>query len=311
MVVVPAKGEVTMMFEGAARGLPSVRKMTWIDDIRPSGDVAAEFVKYLKEKKTSPSVIGFAGLKRLMPNDQFQFLLDSLPGCKVVDSDHILDELRMVKSRTEVLQIRRAARIVGLTFDYIAHASFSEQRENVLEAAARREARLEGAEDFRMMILKPLEERGAFRPPEERSLRPGESVIIYLAVEFERYWAEAARTFTFKDSSFIETSPEDVKALYEKVVEGMKPGKRISQFYRETMAKSARANVEHIPDYGLGQGIGLSSKELPVLAQGDRTVLDEGMCFSLRLGIRDKELGTIMTGNTIYLSKRGAEVLTR
>ena len=77
------------------------------------------------------------------------------------------------------------------------------------------------------------------------------------------------------------------------------------------MSKVAKANVEHIPDYGLGQGIGLSPKELPVIAKGDRTVLDEGMCFSLRLGIRGKELGTIMTGNTIYLSKRGAEVLTR
>jgi Xaa-Pro dipeptidase len=311
MVVVPVKGEVTMMFEGAARGLPSVRKITWVDDIRPSGDVAAEFVKYLKEKKIGPSVIGFAGLKRLMPYHQYQFLLDSLPGCKNIDSDHLLDEMRMVKSRTEVLQIGRAARIVELTFEYISQASFTDMRENVFEAAARREARLEGTEDFRMMIGKPLEEKGAFRPPEEKSLKPGECVIIYVAVEFERYWAEAARTFTFKDSSFVEIVPADVRALYEKVVEGMNPGKKISQFYRETAAKIAKANVEHIPEYGLGQGIGLSSKEHPILAQGDRTVLREGMCFSLRLDIRHKEAGRMMLGNTIYLSKKGPEVLTQ
>jgi Xaa-Pro dipeptidase len=311
MVVVPAKGEVTMMFEGAARGLPSVRKMTWIDDIRPSGDVAAEFVKYFKEKQVGPSVIGFAGLKRLMPNDQFQFLLDSLPGCKVVDSDRLLNELRMVKSRMEILQIRRAARIVARVFDFIANAPFVEPAENVLEAAARREARLEGAEDFRMMIAKPSEENGAFRPPEERPIRSGDRMIIYLAVEFERYWAEAVRTSTLKESTFAEIQPDTVKTLYENILQGMKIGKRMSPFYRETRAKIAKVKFEEISGYGMGQGIGLGLKELPLIAKEDRNILADGMCLSLRLGIRDKELGAAMIGDTIYLSSKGPEVLTR
>jgi Xaa-Pro aminopeptidase len=311
MVVVPAKGEVAMMFEGAARGLPSVRKMTWIDDIRPSGNVAAEFVKYLKEKKVGPSVIGFAGLKRLMPNDQFQFLLDSLPGCKVVDSDHLLDGLRMVKSRMEVLQIRRAARIVSRVFEFITNTPFVEPAENVLEAAARREARLEGTEDFRMMILKPSDKNGAFRPPEERPIRSGDRLIIYLAVEFERYWAEAVRTVTFADVSFQETLPDPVKTLYENILQGMKIGKKISQLHRETMAKIAKAKFEEISDYGVGQGIGLSLKELPLIAKEDRNILADGMCLSLRVGIRDKEVGAAMIGDTIYSSKAGPEAVTR
>ena len=74
IVAVPQKGELTLMFEGASRGVPSVKKMTWIDDVRPSGDVSKECVKYLKEKKLISSVIGFVGLKRLMPNHQLQFL---------------------------------------------------------------------------------------------------------------------------------------------------------------------------------------------------------------------------------------------
>jgi Xaa-Pro aminopeptidase len=285
--------------------------MTWIDDIRPSGNVAAEFVKYLKEKKVGPSVIGFAGLKRLMPNDQFQFLLDSLPGCKVVDSDHLLDGLRMVKSRMEVLQIRRAARIVSRVFEFITNTPFVEPAENVLEAAARREARLEGTEDFRMMILKPSDKNGAFRPPEERPIRSGDRLIIYLAVEFERYWAEAVRTVTFADVSFQETLPDPVKTLYENILQGMKIGKKISQLHRETMAKIAKAKFEEISDYGVGQGIGLSLKELPLIAKEDRNILADGMCLSLRVGIRDKEVGAAMIGDTIYSSKAGPEAVTR
>src|SRR5512136_2792365 len=40
LVAVPLKGDLTLMFEGASRGVPSVKKMTWIDDIRASGDVS-------------------------------------------------------------------------------------------------------------------------------------------------------------------------------------------------------------------------------------------------------------------------------
>ncbi len=305
------KRRVDLMFEGASRGVPSVKKMTWIDDIRATGDVSKECVKYLKEKNLLPSVIGFAGLKRLMPHDQLQFLLDSLPKCKIVNADPLVDELRMVKSPMEILQIRRASRIVVRTFDFITSTSFVNLREEVLEAAARREARLEGAEDFRMMIAKPLEERWAFKPPEEKPLRSEDKVIIYLAIEFERYWAEAARTFSVRDSSFVEIQPEGIKTLYETIMEGMSTGKKISQFYKETMAKIKKGHFDFIPEYGLGQGIGLSPKEFPVIVKEDRNIFSQGMCFSLRLGIRDKETGPIMIGNTIYLSKKGPEVLTR
>ncbi|MDI7258654.1 MAG: M24 family metallopeptidase [Thermodesulfobacteriota bacterium] len=310
MVVVPKTGELSVIFEGALRGVPSVKKTTWIDDIRATGDVSKECVKYLQEKNLIPSVIGVAGLKQLMPHHQYQFLLDSLPKCKIVNAAPFIHELRMIKSPMEILQIRRASRVVVHTFDFITSTSFMDLREEALEAAARREARLEGAEDFRMMIAKPFEERWAFKPPEEKPLRSEDKVIIYLAVVFERYWAEAVRTFHLRDSSFVEIRPEEVKTLYETITEGMNAGKKVSQFYRETMAKIKKAKFDILPDYGLGQGIGLSPKELPMIAKEDRNILDQGMCLSLRLGVCDKEIGSVMVGHTIYLSRRGAEVLT-
>jgi Xaa-Pro aminopeptidase len=311
LVAVPKAGELSVIFEGASRGVPSVKKTTWIDDIRATGDVSKECVKYLRERNLVPSVIGFVGLRRQMPHYQLQFLFDSLPKCKIIDAEPLINELRMVKSSMEILQIRRASRIVVHTFDFITSTSFVNLREEVLEASARREARLEGAEDFRMMIAKPLEERWAFKLPEESPLRSEDKVIIYLAVEFERYWAEAARTFSVRDSSFVETQPEEIKTLYEAIVGGMSSGKKVSQFYREIMVKIKKENFDFIPDYGLGQGIGLSPKEFPVIAKEDKSILNQGMCFSLRLGVRNKEKGPLMIGNTICLSKKRPEVLTQ
>lgn len=310
LVVVPKGGTLSVIFEGALRGVPSVKKTTWIDDIRATGDVSKECVKYLQEKNLIPSVIGFAGLHQLMPYHQYRFLSDSLPKCKIINADPLIRELRMVKSPMEVLQIRRASRVVVQTFDFIKSTSFKNLREEVLEAAARREARLEGAEDFRMMIAKPCEERWAFQPPEEKPLQSGERVMIYLAVEFERYWAEAVRTFDVSDSSLSEVYPEGIKTLYETMVKGMNVGKKVSQFYKETVAKAKKAKCDIFQDDELGQGIGLSPKEFPIIAKGDRNTLHQGMCISLRLGVRRSEMGPLMIGHTIYLSKKRGEVVT-
>lgn len=311
LVAVPREGDLSLMFEGALRGVPSVKRMTWINDVRASGDVSKDCLNYLKEKNFVPSVIGFAGLERLMPNHQLQFLFDSLLDCKIVNSDNLLKELRMVKSPLEVFQIHRASRILARIFDFITHTPFPALNERVLEASVRLEARFEGGEDFRMMIAKLSEERGVFRPPEDRPIRSEDKMLIYLAVEFERYWAEAIRTLTFKDSSFAEAQPEQIKTLYEKVLDGMKTGKRMSQFYSETMTELEKASLDYLPDYGLGQGIGLSLKESPMIVGDDETTLKEGMCFSLRLGARGKEMGVAMMGDTLYLSRKGPEVFTR
>ena len=72
-----------------------------------------------------------------------------------------------------------------------------------------------------------------------------------------------------------------------------------------------KGNLEYIPDYGLGEGIGLGIKERPLFTGEDDTPLREGTCFSLRLLVKDKALGAVMIGNTLHLTKKGAEILTR
>lgn len=311
LVAVPRRGEVTLIFEGVSRGVPSAKKTTWVEEIRPCGDISRECVKYLREKRLIPSTSGFVGLQRFMPNDQLQFLSESLSESKIVDVDHLLKEMRMVKSQREVDQIRRSSRILIRAFDFITRAPFPDMNERMLAARVCREARLEGAEDFRMMIAKPMEERWAFRPAEEIQISFGESRIIYLAVEFERYWAEGIRTFAARDSSFAEPKFENISALYERIVNGMRPEKTSSQFYHETMEELKKENIDYIPEYGLGQGIGLSPQEFPVISGEDHTLLREGMTFSLRLSIKNKDMGAIMTGNTIHLTKQGPEILTK
>jgi Xaa-Pro aminopeptidase len=310
LAAITRRGDVTLIFDGAPRGLPTVRKMTWAKEHRACADVSQECVKYLTEKKLIPSRVGFAGIRQFMPNQQFRFLSDALAGCTVIDADPLINEMRMVKSRKECDQIQRASRILTQAFGYLFEIPFPGTTERGVEAMLCRESRLEGAEDFRMMIGRPMQRTWAFRPAEENAFSPGETVLIYLAVAFERYWADAARTYVVKGSSLEQVQGDLLNTLYDQRLKEMAPGKSASQFYRETMAELKKAGFEYISDYGLGHGIGLGIKERPLLTDEEDTPLKEGMCLSLRLLIRDKALGAVMLGNTLRLTKKGAEVLT-
>lgn len=311
LVVIPKRGEVALIYQGPSRGIPFSKTTTWVEEVRASGDVSKECVKYLREKNFIPSTIGFVGLKQFMPSHQLQSLFDSLNQCKIIDSNHILRDMRMVKSPRECSQIRRSCRILARAFDFISDLSLPSMNERVLEAMVNRETRLEGSEDFRMLIAKPMDPQWALRPTEDIQISSGDSVIIYLAVEFERYWSEGIRTFVVKDSSFVDVKPENVMALYDQMTSGLKPGKQLSQFYKETIGKIRKSRVHSIPQYGLGQGIGLSLQEFPEITEGERSLLKEGMCLTLRLSIQDSEKGAVMVGHTVHVSKNGPEVLTK
>ncbi|MFC2072865.1 M24 family metallopeptidase [Chloroflexota bacterium] len=310
LVIIPLEGDVVLIFEGASRGLPAAKATTWVEDVRPSWDISGEVVKYLQEKNLLSSTVGFVGLRKLMPYDQLSFLYKSLEETKIVDSNHIIRDMRITKSGREYDQIRRASRIVNQAFNFISSNLSINISERTLEAAVDRIARLEAAEDFRMLIAKPLEENWALRPAEDVQILQGDTIIIFLAVEFERYWSEGIRTFFAGPDSLTLLDTDTTGQLYSRIMDGMKAGKAASQFYTEAIGELSNNSVGFMPEYSLGQGIGLSLQESPIISEGDTTPLAEGMCLTVHLAARDNTTGAVMIGNTVYLSENGPEVLT-
>ena len=310
LVALPEKGDLALFFEGAARGLPSARLITWVRDIRPCPDVAKACAQYLNEKGFVPGVIGFAGLNQWMPRYQLKSLLDALPGCRFLPGDDILQEMRMVKSSRETDQIRRASRIVRRGFEFLKSASFATMNERIVEALLYREARLEGAEDVRVLFGKPGKAPWAMRPSENGVLGPGSAFIVYLAVAYERYWSEGIRTFRAEEKAFSSPDLARLEALYKRSIECLQPGKAISRCTRDIRGGIQEAGADVIDDYGLGQGIGLSLKERPIFREDAKGALEEGMCLTLRLCVKDEAMGDVMLGNTFCVSHGQVESLT-
>ena len=303
-------GDVTLFFEGASRGLPSAKKLTWIEDIRPCPDISKECVKYLQEKSLTGSRIGLAGLDQWMPYDQRQFFSNALKECTLVDVQPLLGDMRIIKSEKELDQIRRASRIVKEIFEKLDSATRPSHLERVLAATIIKEARLEGAEDVRVLFGRPQQKNWALRPAGEESLPAGESLIIYLALVYERYWSEAVRTFRVEDHALKIPDFEGWQAFYNELTDCLQPGKDIAVCRRDMLAGIEQHDADFISDYGLGQGIGLSPEEGPWLDETASGSLEGGMCLTLHPCMREPNLGAVMIGNTLAVSQSGIEALT-
>jgi Xaa-Pro aminopeptidase len=311
LVAIPQKGEVITFFEGASRGLPSLKLTLANGELQAVADMAKESTKYLKEKKLIPGTVGLAGLRCGLPYQQYRTLMAELDGCAVKDADDLLADFRMIKSVREIDQIRRASRIVSQLIVFLKETAFEKTAERTIEAALYREARFERAEDFRMLIARPGQPGWSFRPADSTTLTEGDNVVLCLAVEFERYWAEAIRTFTFKAGSFVEeTSPGGIISGFRQLCTAMKPGVTMSSLCREAVALMGQKGFEVLGPYGLGNGIGLGLQEAPLLTEQSPGELKEGMVLSLRVASADSDKSCSMVGNTVLVTSAGGVVLT-
>jgi Xaa-Pro aminopeptidase len=310
IVIVPRQGPIVLIFEGGSRNLLSVHDVTWVADVRASADCAKEAVKYLKEKKLIPSRVGLAKVRDRMPHQQYRLLMEGLQGSTIMASDHLLDSQRVMKSAREIDEMRRCGLIVKAGLGFLASAHFRSMNEGQIDALLRRQARLDGAEDVRILLGKPGAKNWSLRPAEDSDLSEGERCIVYVACAFERYWTEAARTFTVNRSSFTESDVGEVVSLYEKARAALKPGTTTAALYKEIMDSASGSGLDMITDYGFGGSIGQSLDEWPFFTLKEGVDLKQGMAFSLRLMTKHKGQGASMIGNTLLVGPDGGEALT-
>jgi Xaa-Pro aminopeptidase len=309
LLAVPRQGEPALIFEGATRGLPSLRQTTWVHDLRGNMDMTPLIPKYLKDSGFAGGKVGLVGARGLMPFDQYRALREALGTATVVDVDDLVVNLRQRKSMRELDCIRRAGRVVAAMFDWLAKGPFVSLSEQHIEAGARRVARMMGAEDVRLLFVRPNHTDWILRPAADHVVGKGTQLVVYAAAELDRYWAEASRTFVMGNEALAPVEAEKVATVYQKMVQAVVPGQGGEAPVKAARSAAAATGIVLKEDYGFGNGIGLSLDEAPVIAAGSTAPLTAGMALSLRLATPAE--GGQMIGDTLLVGVAGSEIVTR
>jgi Xaa-Pro aminopeptidase len=300
LVVLPREGEPALMFEGATRGRSAAQATTWIEDVRPCWNMAETCLTVLAERGLTSSTIGLAGMPRLVPHAEWSKLVAGLNRATLVDAEDVVSRQRAIKSSREIAQVQRASQIVNHALGHLPTIRPAIVNEARIAALVMREARMQGAEDIRLLVARPQEPEWAFRPAEDATIREGETLCVHLGASWERYWSEAIRTCVVRADRLDLVWDQELDGRFRRLVADAKPGARVADWVRAARAAMSPSEIRSLEPYGLGHGIGVTPEESPALAADSRATIESGMCLAVRAALTS-DRGLVLHGDTIVV----------
>ena len=246
--------------------------------------------------------------------------LDSLAGLgkdcpklKVVSVPELFRRLRMVKSPVEIERMAEAARVTEgaiLTSAFSAGLGTTQrQLANVFgqtALAANCSIRSDNASIGRGSAL------GNLNSP--RDVVENGSILRYdVGVHHQGYASDVARCFTFRSMGDKERQYHAaLVAGQDKAFEMLKPGVAACEIFEAAVAGVREAGIPHYERTHVGHGLGIAGAgyEPPLLAPGDRTLLEPGMVLCVETPYIELGFGGLQVEDMVVITQAGFQPLT-
>jgi Xaa-Pro aminopeptidase len=313
IAVVPRDGEISLLLNIGSRDVPFAKTLTWVGDVRASNQVGADGAQLVKEKGFEKATIGLADSGHGFPLPQLEDLKNALPQAIWRPCDDMIQPLRLRKTARELSAMRSAGRVLNEICADAADFIHAGRKEYEVIADIDRLARDKGAEDIRI-----LAGSARLNPP---SFKQAASIdghwAVYLAVQHERYWAEAGRTFILSADTKLQNAYGKAQEIVAQMAGQIKPGSAVAAI-DETARRALGEFYATASDYGLGNGIGLNQWEGPFLTENDAhqvgaasvggTTFLENMTMALRV-VCPAEGKLVLSGDSFEVTASGAQSL--
>jgi len=265
------------------------------------------------------------GVEEPTPSRMQQIKLGA-PEAQIVVAGDLVERMRYVKDEDEINIMRRAMFFNDYSIqagrDFVReHGSVSENE--ILKAAADTLADKMGAElkdvvgisiDPPFGGLVPFGKRSAFPHaiPSKDRLKKGDALILSYTCQLGGYAVECERSFIVgTPSDYAKRLYEAMLAAHDTGVESLKEGAIAEEVDRKSLDQIRKAGFEKFLKHRTGHGIGLEGHEGPWIAEGDHTVLKQGMTFSCEPGVYDPDWGGVRHSDTVVVRKDKGEVLNK
>lgn len=248
------------------------------------------------------------------------------PNAEIVESGDLIEHMRWVKDEDELNIMRRGMYFsdfyVQAGRDFVQkHGSVTENEilKNAADALADKMA-AELKEVVGVSIdppyggLVPFGKRSAFphAVPSTDRLKSGDALILSYGTQVGGYAVEDERSFIIgKPTDHAKRLYDAMLAAHDAGVENMKEGAIAEDVDKKSLDQIRKAGFDKFLRHRTGHGIGLEGHESPWIADGDKTVLKEGMTFSCEPGVYDPDWGGVRHSDTVIVRKDKGEVINK
>lgn len=303
MAYIPRSGPPTLFGNISSRDIPAARTITWVDDIRAFSRLPQGLVPFLKERLPGGGRIGTCGVDACLPASDWWSIEEQLPELTWVAREGEIAALRACKQSWEIAAIARAAASAD---DALAEAG-SRMRAGAsmrsVVADLDRKVRMLGAEDVRFLVASGPQSGAGLHPVDERVLGRGDCILLYCAVQQQRYWAEAARTFVLGPAAAALRALHDrADAALATMMHDARAGAGVASLVESARGLLGEGTGAEI--YGLGNGIGLDLAEGPALHAGAPGRLQTDMTLAVRVILHGRD-HSVAIARTLRVSEDG------
>jgi Xaa-Pro dipeptidase len=322
-VLIPASGEPALF-------IPELEsdqvKLWWVKDFESYFDYPGSVnrVQWIFERIAKR---GFASARigvEEPTTGRLRHMKEGAPKASIVDAGQIIESLRWIKDEDELRIMRRAMYFADFTVksgrDFVQqNGSVSEDQ--ILKATADAVAD-KMSKELNDVVgigieppfggLVPFGTRSAFphAVPSKDHLKAGDALILSFGAQVGGYNVECERSFSVgKPTDYAKRLYDAMLAAHDTAAENMKEGAVAEEVDNKSLEQIRKAGFVKFLKHRTGHGIGLEGHESPWIAEGDKTVLKEGMTFSCEPGVYDPDWGGYRHSDTVIVRKDKGEIM--
>jgi Xaa-Pro aminopeptidase len=323
--LIPASGDPALFIPGLETDQV---KLWWVKDYEAYFDFPGPInrVRWIFERIAKRGLGGGRiGVEEPTPSRLEQMKLGA-PRATMVNAGDLIEHLRWVKDEDELRVMRRAMYFADFTVQ--AGREFVQKNGGVTEDQILKATADALADKMSKELndvvgvgiqppfggLVPFGRRSAFphAVPSKDQLKPGDALILSFGAQVGGYSVECERSFCLgKPTDYAKRLYEAMLAAHDAGAENMKEGAIAQDVDKKSLDQIRRAGFEAFLKHRTGHGIGLQGHESPWIAEGDKTVLKEGMTFSCEPGVYDPNWGGFRHSDTVVVRKDKGEIINK
>ena len=318
-VLIPSSGKPKAIIPTIGE---SGMRATWIDDIQtwtspnPEDDGVSILLSTIKSLMVNHKSLGVPKTLEStlrMPLEDYETLVNKLPGIEIKDANKIMRRVRFIKSEAEIEKIRHICRITSQGF--IDLEGFLRAGESEQENCRRfKQHLLKLGVDYSPYIVSGSGQEGygsIIMGPTDKIIEEGDLFIIDTGSVFDSYYCDFDRNYAF--GSISEKAKKAYRVTYEATEAGFKAaqvGNTTSDIFNAMNNVLQKGGALGNTVGRLGHGLGMQLTEWPSNTASDNTVLEPGVVLTLEPGMAFLPGKEMVHEENIVITEDGPEWLS-
>lgn len=248
-----------------------------------------------------------------LSHNQYQLFASKLASTQLVSSSAVVEQLRMIKDKDELQEIRRSIHLAERAFEVVRSSLTEAKSERLIAAEIEHQIRLFGGTGCAFKPIVGVGPRAALPHaiPTDRTIGESPFVLIDWGAKAGRYMSDLTRVLvTGKAPAKLAKIYDTVLAAQKAAIEAIGPGVKASDVDRAARSVIEQAGHGKHFGHGLGHGFGLQIHEEPRMSGTNTTLLEPGMIVTVEPGIYLPGWGGVRIEDDVLVTADGHEVLT-